>query len=65
MVSETSLGKLAGVITSVFDCAGSGVSSAHAVGGSSSDEHFVVVDGLLFQKAEASLYIFVYWFRLA
>jgi hypothetical protein len=59
VVSETSLWELARVVASVFDRVRSSVSSAHAVGGPSSDEHFVVVDGLLFQKAEASFYIFV------
>ena len=58
MVSETSLWELARVVASAFDRARSSVPSAHAVGGSSSDEHFVVVDGLLLQEAEASSYIF-------
>jgi len=62
--SETSLWKLARVIASVFDCVSSGVSGSHAGGGTTADEHFVMVDGLLFQKAKASFYVFVQWFTL-
>jgi len=59
VVSETSLWELARVVASAFNRVCSSVSSAHAVGGPSSDEHFVVVDGLLLQEAEASFYVFV------